>query len=219
MGITLKDTCRIGLIADTHMPGSIQTLWPAVFEAFADVDCILHAGDLHTLDVVDALSTLAPTYVSRGNGDRGLEDPRVQPTWQLDLAGIRIGMIHHFPSPVRKSREQINRYVDRHFHERPAVLIYGHTHRESVHLIGDMLCINPGSPTLPRNQSLRHGTFGMLEITEGHLHSTIYQIDDRGNRVHDEIPPLKTRLANGDGLSSGSGSAEADGQPAPTNMR
>ena len=63
---------RIGLISDTHMPGSIEKLWPQVFNLFQDVDCILHAGDLHTLDIVDELSELAPTYVSRGNGDAGL---------------------------------------------------------------------------------------------------------------------------------------------------
>ncbi len=40
---------RIGLIADTHMPGSIQDLWPQVFTSFNQVECILHAGDLHHL--------------------------------------------------------------------------------------------------------------------------------------------------------------------------
>ena len=46
---------RIGLIADTHMPGSLEDLWPQALHALNDVDCILHAGDLHTLDIVDEL--------------------------------------------------------------------------------------------------------------------------------------------------------------------
>ena len=37
---------KIGLIADTHVPGTIKTLWPQIVEAFSDCDHILHAGDL-----------------------------------------------------------------------------------------------------------------------------------------------------------------------------
>jgi uncharacterized protein len=178
---------RIGLIADTHMPGSIQDLWPQVFESFRQVDCILHAGDLHTLDIVDELTALAPTYVSRGNGDRGLVDSRLQDNWLLDFAGISIGMIHRFPSPTRKSSEDIFRYVDKHFESRPNVLIYGHTHLEGMHHVEDMLCVNPGSPTLPRNQSLRMGTIGILEIAEDHIESTIYQLESDGVEVHETV--------------------------------
>jgi len=56
---------RIGLIADTHMPGSIEALWPQAYDAFREVDAILHAGDLHTLDVVDELNQLASSISSR----------------------------------------------------------------------------------------------------------------------------------------------------------
>ncbi len=174
---------RIGLIADTHMPGSIRHLWPQVLEAFSDVDCILHAGDLHTLDIVDELTLLAPTYVSRGNGDRGLVDDRLRDNWQLEFSGVSIGMIHHFPSPIRKTSEDIFRYIDKHFETRPNILIYGHTHLEGMHHVEEMLCINPGSPTLPRNQSLRMGTIGILEITPKVTESTIYQLEPNGVEV------------------------------------
>ena len=62
-------TLRVGLIADTHMPGTIATLWPQVYDAFRGTDLILHAGDLHVADVIDELETLAPTFVCCGNGD------------------------------------------------------------------------------------------------------------------------------------------------------
>jgi uncharacterized protein len=179
---------RIGLIADTHMPGSLQELWPQAMAAFEDVDYILHAGDLHTIDIIDQLSELAPTYVSRGNGDAGLVDDRIQDSWLFDLAGVSIGMIHRLPSPARKSSEEIFRYVDKHFERRPEVLIYGHTHLEGVHQVDDLLCINPGSPTLPRNQSLRPGTIGMLEIQEEVLTSAIFQITREGVERIDNIP-------------------------------
>jgi len=187
---------RIGLIADTHMPGSIDNLWPQALETFHSVDYILHAGDLHTLDIVDELSKLAPTYVSRGNGDAGLTDDRLKDTWHLDVKGVSIGMIHHFPSPARKSSETIFRYVDKHFDHRPDVLVYGHTHLEGIHRVDDMLCINPGSPTLPRNQSLRLGTIGLIEIDSEHLTTTIFQLTEHGVDTHEEVLPVKHPTTN-----------------------
>ena len=53
--LSAKDPLRIGLISDTHIPESRYELWPQVFEAFAGVDAILHAGDIHDLVVIDQL--------------------------------------------------------------------------------------------------------------------------------------------------------------------
>jgi uncharacterized protein len=167
---------RIGLIADTHMPGSLAELWPQAYAAFQGVDMILHAGDLHTLEVVDELGKLAPIYVARGNGD---------------MDGVSIGMIHHFPSPVRKSPEHIFRYVEKHFGDVvPQVLIYGHTHLEGLHWVNNMLCVNPGSPTLPRNQSLRLGTIGFLEIESSRVTASVHQLTDQGIEVHETVIPV-----------------------------
>ncbi len=178
---------RIGLISDTHMPGSQQALWPQVFDAFEGVEYILHAGDLHTLDVVEQLESLAPTYVARGNGDAGIEDERVRDNWLLNLGAVNIGMIHRFPSPDRRSGEQLSAYANRHFGAPPDIIIYGHTHCEAVHAHEDRLYVNPGSPTLPRNQSLRLGTIGLLEVKEEHVTATILQLTPAGTVPHDEF--------------------------------
>ncbi len=181
---------KVGLIADTHMPGSIESLWPQVVEAFSDADVILHAGDLHTLSVVDELCALAPTYVAIGNGDVGIVDERLQNTWLLDFHGLKVGMVHHFPSPERKSAEVISKRVNRDFEQRPDIVIFGHTHFEGIYQVEDLLCINPGSPTLPRNQSLRHGTIGCLEISDAEISVVIHQITEQGLDPHGEIEHL-----------------------------
>jgi putative phosphoesterase len=190
-GVHYGSGMKIGLIADTHMPGSIERLWPQVTEAFAGMDAILHAGDLHTLDVVDELCGLAPTYVAMGNGDVGIVDDRLQETWLLDFAGVKIGMIHHFPSPARKSAEVIAKRVDRHFNEKPDIVIFGHTHFEGIYQLDNLLCINPGSPTLPRNQSLRMGTIGHIDISDSEISVVIHQITEQGLDPHGEIEHVK----------------------------
>ena len=160
--------------------------------AFEGVDCILHAGDLHTLEIVDELNRLAPVYVAKGNGDADIHDARLQDLWNLDLGGVRIGMIHRFPSPDRKSGAIIAAFRDRHFGtSAPDVVIFGHTHMESLHVVDNVLYVNPGSPTLPRNRSLRLGTIGILDIAARSVTATIHQLTASGVESHREILPLR----------------------------
>lgn len=156
---------RIGLIADTHMPGTIASLWPSAIEFLKGSDAILHAGDLHTLNVVDELVELAPTYVSEGNGDRGIVDDRVKPAWTLLFDDFSIGMVHHCPSPERKDEHHVKDKLSRYFKALPDIVVFGHTHLEMVHHYDDLTLVNPGSPTLPRNQSLQLGTLGDITIS------------------------------------------------------
>lgn len=170
---------RIGLIADTHMPGSRAELWPQISQAFAGVDMIFHAGDLHTADVIDQLGSIAPTYVARGNGDVDVEHPMLRDEWLLDVGGQQIGIVHQFPHPGRASAAKIDKRLTRHFvDQRPDLVVYGHTHHESVHTINDQLFINPGSAMLPRNQSTRLGTVGILEITPDRTNVQLLQLTD-----------------------------------------
>ena len=55
---------RLGVIADTH-----GLLRPEVFHAFAEVDHILHAGDLGPLDLLTELEAMAPVTAVYGNTD------------------------------------------------------------------------------------------------------------------------------------------------------
>lgn len=178
---------RIALIADTHIPGSIRELWPQVFHAFRDADYILHAGDLHTLGVVDQLNEIAPIAVARGNGDRGLEDERLADAWVLEFAGVRVGVIHEFPRPGRRSNELISEHMGRVFDgPSPDVVVFGHTHWESIDYVDEVLCVNPGSPTLPRNRSMRLGTIGFLDIENGTARASIYQLTEHG--IEHKVP-------------------------------
>jgi len=175
------DTLRVGLIADTHMPGTIATLWPQVHDAFRDTDMILHAGDLHVASVIDELETLAPTFVCCGNGDLDVQHAKLQDIWCGRIAGITVGLVHKFPTPSRAAPAKLQKKIRQAFGESdPQVVIYGHTHLAEVYDVEGRVFINPGSPTLPNNQSTRHGTVGFLSITPSSLKVELLQIDDGG---------------------------------------
>jgi hypothetical protein len=55
----------IGVISDTH-----GLLRPKVLEILKGVDLIIHAGDIGGIEVLNALETIAPVKVVRGNNDR-----------------------------------------------------------------------------------------------------------------------------------------------------
>jgi len=189
---------HIGLISDTHIPEARRSLWPQVFEAFADVDLILHAGDVHDFRVLDELEAVAPVYAARGNGEDGSggrpvqpEDPRVRYAWLLELEGLWVGLTHYVPVPERPPNFTLARWIDRYFPERPPdVIVSGDTHRELIESVNGTLCVNPGSPTYPHNYDTQYGTIGFLDIRERRASASVHLITDEGIRPFDwESPP------------------------------
>lgn len=171
---------RIGLISDSHISKRGQ-LWPQVFDAFDGVDAILHAGDLYSPSLIDELEEIAPVQVARGNGDFGLTDARLHDQCVVEFDGATVAMLHDFPSPGRRPAEVILERAGRKFPDAELdVLVYGHTHIEEVHRVGSLLCVNPGSPTLPYNKSLRLGTIGFLTIAGGVASAELCQLTESG---------------------------------------
>jgi putative phosphoesterase len=192
---------RIGLISDTHIPEARKSLWPQVYDAFRDVDLIMHAGDIHELFVLDALEELAPVYAARGNGEDGgggrpvqPEDPRVKYAWLLELEGLWVGLTHYVPVPERPPNFTLERWIERFFPERtPDVIVSGDTHREIIAEVQGVLCVNPGSPTYPHNYDTQYGTIGYLDLHDGEASPSVWQITEGGIEPFDwhAIPPWK----------------------------
>lgn len=120
---------RIGVISDTH--GLVR---PQALRALRGVDLIVHAGDVGTPEVLDALRAIAPVVAVRGNNDRG--------RWARALAETEV---------VKQSGRVL--YVLHDVHEldidpREAgydAVIAGHSHQPRVERRDGVLYLNPGS--------------------------------------------------------------------------
>lgn len=147
---------RIGVLSDTHMTGYQPEFAEKLRRHFAGVDMILHAGDLTSILVLDALE--APEVLAvRGNMD-GPEAAANLPTKRVITAGaFKIGLIHGWGSP----RGLAGR-VAREFEEVDAV-VFGHSHRPTNLKKDGILLFNPGSVTKGFRGS---GTAGMLEVDQ-----------------------------------------------------
>lgn len=167
----MPNVVRIGLISDTHIPEAGPHLWRQAYEAFPGCDAILHAGDIYDVSVVDKLASIAPTWAARGNGDDGSSGRDVQPdhpllanAWSHTFGGVRIGLTHHLPVP-ELSFYSVADAIDRHFDGAQLdICVYGDTHVERIDELSGVLCVNPGSPTFPRNLEVQLGTIGFIEI-------------------------------------------------------
>ena len=174
---------RIGLIGDTHIPEAAPDLPTEAYEALAGCDQILHCGDLHTIDVVDWLERLAPTVVSRGNGDTygprvrrpGVaEDPRVVDVFVADVDGFRIGLTHDLAHAEGRSDADASALISKRFDERVDIAVYGHTHVPLVWGLADgTALVNPGSPTMPYGYLDLVGTVGFIDVDGARFDVTI----------------------------------------------
>jgi putative phosphoesterase len=119
----------VGVISDTH-----GLLRAEVLEVLAGVDLIVHAGDIGSPQIIDALRNLAPVVAIRGNVDRG--------TWADEFPETEIVEIDDLHLYVLHDLGQLD--LD------PAaagfrVVIYGHSHNPSVIEKQGVVYLNPGS--------------------------------------------------------------------------
>jgi putative phosphoesterase len=146
---------RLGVIADTH-----GLLRPEVFEAFAEVDHILHAGDIGPPALLTELQAVAPVTAVYGNTD-GMELRRVLPqVATLRLDGFDIVVTHgdQFGTP---SPDALNTAFPQ-----AQIIVYGHTHRPLLTLVDVVVTVmNPGGAG-PRRFSLPPSV-GILELEPG----------------------------------------------------
>jgi putative phosphoesterase len=164
---------RIGILSDTHMPGSLKEIWPEVGEAFAGVDLILHSGDICHPLVLDQLEQWAPVLAARGNNDLFDPDPRVADTQRLDIHGFRVAMVHDMEPEDEPIEELQRQYLQG---AEVDVMITGHTHLERLDWRSGVLQVNSGSPVLPHLWSTRLGTVALLDIGPGSLRARIARL-------------------------------------------
>jgi uncharacterized protein len=119
----------IGVISDTH--GLVR---PGAINALTGVETIIHAGDIGTPAVLEALHSIAPVVAVRGNNDTD--------EWALTLPDTEVVEVG-----------EVALYVLHDVHELDLdpsaagfrVVISGHSHRPSLATRHGVLYLNPGS--------------------------------------------------------------------------
>jgi putative phosphoesterase len=125
---------RAGIIADTH-----GLLRPEVFEVFAQVDLILHAGDIGPADLLDELAAIAPVLAVWGNTDGSAVRARVPEVVHHAVEGLPVVVVHGHQFGTPTPEKLVDAYPD------ALTIIYGHTHRPLLTLVDQVVTVmNPG---------------------------------------------------------------------------
>jgi len=128
---------KIGIISDTH-----SFLDSKIPRLFAGVEHILHAGDIGSDGIVVGLEAVAPVTAVLGNTDSS-------PTFRLTEVAVldkRKFLVHHIVNP-RALTEELRLDIAR---ERPAAVVFGHTHKAFCETIDGVLYLNPGYAGKPK---------------------------------------------------------------------
>ena len=115
---------------------------------FPDADVVVHAGDWVSVELLDALQARAKRLVGVfGNNDGPQLRARLPEVARLELAGVRLAVVHETGAAAGRERRCAAAYPD------VDVLVFGHSHIpwDSTTATGLRL-LNPGSPTDRRRQ-------------------------------------------------------------------
>jgi putative phosphoesterase len=119
-----------------------------VWAAVDDADVVVHAGDWVSVELLDALQARAKRLVGVfGNNDGPQLRARLPEVARVELAGVRLAVVHETGAAAGRERRCAAAYPD------VDVLVFGHSHIpwDSTAATGLRL-LNPGSPTDRRRQ-------------------------------------------------------------------
>ena len=148
------------MVSDSH---GDEKILKELVNIYPNMDYYLHAGD-SGLD----RDTLYPFESVKGNTD-------YYPFDELIRIYTPIGYLLMKHKPYF-TNEQIK---DNKF------LVNGHTHQYKFYIEGDKVFLNPGSTTLPRDNT--NGTFMIMDINEGSSSIIIYDIETKDILINEQM--------------------------------
>lgn len=184
---------KIGLISDTHIPAAGPEPPAEVARAFHGVDLILHAGHVNVPSCLEWLGRIAPVRSTEswleGTGETPTRNGRVE---VMELEGHTIGMAHELilrslgddvlPGAIARSfrpPEALPGALQEIFGKPVDIVVFGYTHEAMIETHGGILFLNPGSPSLVKQQ-VRLGTVAILDLTPGQHEARIVDLSALG---------------------------------------
>jgi uncharacterized protein len=157
---TLHMGCgTVGVISDTH--GLVR---PEALAALQGVTWMIHAGDIGTPEVLQALQEIAPVVAVRGNNDEGPWAETLPETLVVTVGAWSLYVLHDVKALGRNPQLAGFRAV-----------IAGHSHRPCLEERRGVLFFNPGSAG-PRRFTLPVAV-GRLYVQPNTVHAELVILD------------------------------------------
>jgi len=156
---------KILIVSDTHGRNENYERLLAKMEA---LDLIIHCGDVEGGErLVEKLAD-CPVEMVAGNNDFFSSLPREK---EFDIGGYKVWLTHghsYYVSMDNETikREAVARGVD--------IVMYGHTHKPVIQVEREIIAVNPGSLSYPRQMG-RRPSYVLMELDDaGKAHFTLH---------------------------------------------
>jgi putative phosphoesterase len=160
---------RLAIVSDTHLPRGARRIPESCLQRCREADTILHAGDLIDVPTLELLRSLGPpVHAIYGNVDGEAVRRLLPPRLEVELGGVRIGMIHA-PGPARGRLDALRTKFPR-----CDAVVFGHTHLPEHAERDGFQIFNPGSPT-ERRRAPAH-TMGVATIDGGAIEFELHVV-------------------------------------------
>lgn len=155
---------KVLIVSDTHRQNDNYI---KVIKKVAPVDMVVHCGDIEGSEYTIAGNAGCPVQMVTGNNDFFSDLPREK---EFMIGKYKVWLAHGHNYCVSMNNETLKqearmRDVD--------IVMYGHTHKPVVDYSEDIIAVNPGSLTYPRQEG-RRPSFILMELDRnGEAHFTI----------------------------------------------
>ena len=149
------------------MPKRARGLPAQVWDAVEAADVVVHAGDWVEVGLLDELEQRSRRLVAVwGNNDGSELRARLPEVARVELAGVRLGVVHETGDARGRERRCAAAYDDLD------VLVFGHSHVPwDTTTESGLRLLNPGSPTDRRRQP--HCTYMTCRAEGGRLDDVV----------------------------------------------
>lgn len=155
---------RILIVSDTHRKNENYF---KVLKKFKQLDMVVHCGDVEGSEYALSESAGCPVFMVSGNNDFFSELPREQ---EFSIGNYKVWLTHGHNYLVSMGTERIKQEAKARGVQ---IVMFGHTHRPCLEQDEEIIALNPGSLSYPR-QDGHKPTYALMEIDkQGEVHFTI----------------------------------------------
>jgi len=158
---------KVLIISDTH---GRNTILRQVLEKVQPIDMLIHCGDVEGSE--DYIRTLAacPVWMVAGNNDFFCDLPREE---EFFVGAYRVLLTHGHSYYISMGTRMLKEDAKARGFD---IVMFGHTHRPCLEQDDDIVALNPGSLSYPRQEGRKPSYVIMETDRYGKAHFTIHYV-------------------------------------------
>ena len=159
---------KILIISDTHRKNENYL---RIVEKLGSLDMVIHLGDVEGSEYTIQEAVSCPVEMVAGNNDF-FSDLASEKIFRIGKYNVMITHGHRYYIGMGNEmlkREAVAQGAD--------IVMYGHTHRPVIDISPNIIAINPGSLSYPRQENKKPSYIIMETDAQGNAHFKIYYIE------------------------------------------